>query len=192
MIDTEKEYDSLRQDIRQMRSQRLVIFGSSATIISAMLGWLASKPDSINPAILAGLLCLLVSGATLLTSLFHLLAARAGTYIMIFHEKQNSDIGWERRHMQFRDDTPFTNLQVAFSILYGLLLMMSSIVPFLISNLKTNSQTSLIFFTSCLLIALATLLNLTMKKNHVEKYKAAWSEILESENLATSSKTINE
>ncbi|WP_415883806.1 hypothetical protein [Neptuniibacter sp. QD34_54] len=192
MIDTEKEYDSLRQDIRQMRSQRLVIFGSSATIISAMLGWLASKPDSINPAILAGLLCLLVSGATLLTSLFHLLAARAGTYIMIFHEKQNSDIGWERRHMQFRDDTPFTNLQVAFSILYGLLLMMSSIVPFLISNVKTNSQTSLIFFTSCLLIALATLLNLTMKKNHVEKYKAAWSEILESENLATSSKTINE
>ena len=180
-----QEYQSLREDMRHLRSYRLTVYGAVGTLVVAGIGWASVKPEAFSGPFLSALLTLAVAVGAFLSWILHLLAAQIGTYIEVFHEPGTPEIGWERRSMEFRKRkvfiATFTSMKMVFGLLYMGLLLFALAGP--LSLCKGDISWWHFVFLGIAVVLDAVVMRLCVFTKSHEAYKEIWQKVGDKEKL---------
>ncbi len=178
-----QEYQSLREDMRHLRSYRLTVYGAVGTLVVAGIGWASVKPEAFSGPFLSALLTLAVAVGAFLSWILHLLAAQIGTYIRVFHETGTPEIGWERRSEEFGKRkgfmTTFTRLRVVFGLLYMGLFLFALAGP--LTLCKGDTSWWHFVFLGIAVVLHAVVMRLCVFIKSHEAYREIWQKVADKE-----------
>ena len=168
----DSEYQALRAEILGWQGHRITIATWTVVVVTAVLGWIIQAPHRWAWADGSSILMATLASAAILTRFLGLNALRLGTYLEVFHER---DDGWESRNKKFREGRTWQNLNTGIAIIYTALGAVSIAVPILATDRTPSAGSYVVFALAVCLAGGAIILLLVMpgeRDQHVKRWEA--------------------
>jgi membrane protein YdbS with pleckstrin-like domain len=178
----EKEYETLRKEIMQWQAQRFAVASGTLVVVFAILGWSVNASDKWSWPVLSSVILALLTLVAYLSWLMGLFMSRISTYLEVFHEKDSTTLGWERRHRV--PHRHFFSSKGAYAALYFVLAVVSTAVSIFTCG-KAASQEMYVLFAAFVIFFLVMLWVLIFRSHPWARYLEQWNDLKTQEMNAT-------